>query len=87
MHQYMSSPETRDRIQRLSGALILDWPLPNCWLGVSIENQKYAEERLPCLLASPAALRFVSYEPALEAVDFSRYLANLDWIIVAACEL
>lgn len=47
------------------------WPLPNVWLGVSVEDQQRAEERLPKLLELPAALRFVSYEPALGPVDFS----------------
>lgn len=50
------------------------WPLPNVWLGVSVENQATADERIPRLLATPAAVRFVSYEPALEAVDFSPWL-------------
>lgn len=48
-----------------------DWPLPNVWLGVSVENQKTADERIPLLLKVPAAVRFVSYEPALAAVDFA----------------
>jgi protein gp37 len=47
------------------------WPLPNVWLGVSVENQPTADERLPILLQTPAAVRFVSYEPALAAVDFT----------------
>lgn len=46
------------------------WPLPNVWLGVSVENQQYADERIPELIKVPAAVRFVSYEPALEGVDF-----------------
>lgn len=46
------------------------WPLPNVWLGVSVEDQKTAELRIPELLSTPAAIRFVSYEPALEAVNF-----------------
>lgn len=45
-------------------------PLPNVWLGVSVENQKYADERIPDLLKTPAAKRFASYEPALGPVDF-----------------
>ncbi len=44
------------------------WPLPNVWLGVSVENQVRAEERIPLLLDTPAAKRFVSYEPALSLV-------------------
>lgn len=41
------------------------------WWGVSVEDQKTAEERIPWLLASPAALRWVSYEPALGLVNFN----------------
>ncbi|MEQ8226691.1 MAG: DUF5131 family protein [Rhodospirillales bacterium] len=48
------------------------WPLPNVWLGVSVEDQKTADARVPALLATPAARRFVSYEPALGPVDFTR---------------
>lgn len=46
------------------------WPLPNVWLGVSVEDQATADERIPLLLSTPAAKRFVSYEPALGPVDF-----------------
>lgn len=49
-----------------------EWPLPNVHLGVSAEDQKYADARIPHLLATPAAVRFVSYEPALGPVDFIR---------------
>ena len=40
-------------------------PLPNIWLGVSVEDQKTADERIPLLLQTPAAVRFVSFEPLL----------------------
>lgn len=46
------------------------WPLPNVWLGVSVEDQASADERITELLACPAAVRWVSYEPALGPVDF-----------------
>jgi protein gp37 len=49
-----------------------DWPLSNVWLGVSVEDQKTADERIPLLLGAPAAVRFISYEPALGPVDFER---------------
>jgi len=49
-----------------------DWPLRNCWLGVSAEDQQRAEERIPHLLATPAAVRFVSAEPLLGPVDLNR---------------
>jgi protein gp37 len=47
------------------------WPLPNVWLGVSAEDQKRADERIPDLLATPAAVRFVSAEPLLGPIDFT----------------
>jgi protein gp37 len=54
-------------------SLYLDtpWPLPNVWLGVSAERQQEADERIPELLATPAAIRFVSAEPLLGPIDFT----------------
>lgn len=45
------------------------WPLPNVWLGVSVENQQWADIRIPALLDTPAAVRFLSMEPLLGPVD------------------
>lgn len=45
------------------------WPLPNVWLGVSAEDQRWADVRIPELLGTPAAVRFVSCEPMLGPVD------------------
>lgn len=45
------------------------WPLPNVHLGVSVENQRMANERIPWLLQTPAALRFLSCEPLLGPID------------------
>ena len=45
--------------------------LPNLWLGVSAEDQTRADERIPDLLATPAAVRFVSAEPLLGPIDFT----------------
>jgi protein gp37 len=53
---------------------LMHWPLSNVWLGVSVENQHVADERVPLLLRTPAAVRFLSCEPLLEAVDLSQYL-------------
>jgi protein gp37 len=44
------------------------WPLPNVWLGVSVEDQAAADARIPLLLATPAAKRFLSCEPLLGPV-------------------
>lgn len=45
------------------------WPLPNVWLGTSVEDQKRADLRIPHLLETPAAVRFLSMEPLLGPVD------------------
>ena len=65
----------------LSGEMALNimretdgWPLPNVWLGVTAENQRTADERIPILLQIPAAVRFVSVEPILEKMDLSYWL-------------
>jgi protein gp37 len=57
------------------------WPLPNVWLGVSAENLRAADERIPLLLRAPAAVRFVSIEPMLGPVDLTRWFSRLDWVI------
>jgi protein gp37 len=68
----------------------LDWPLPNVWLGTSVENQECAEERIPWLLRCPAAVRFLSCEPLLGAVDLGEWIDGkdgkqgrngIDWVI------
>lgn len=48
----------------------LQWPLPNVWEGVSVEDQATADERVPLLLQTPAAVRFISLEPMLGEVSF-----------------
>ena len=55
----------------------------NVWIGVTVENQKRADERIPLLLKVRAAVRWVSVEPMLEPIDLSKYLC-LSW---AMCEL
>ena len=53
------------------------WPLPNVWLGVSVEDQAAADERIPALLDTPAAVRFLSCEPLLEPVDLEPWLRRV----------
>jgi protein gp37 len=73
----------------------VEWPLPNVWLGVSVEDQKRADLRIPALLATPAAVRFLSCEPILGPVSFrwAKWaplinaghldgLRGIDWVIV-----
>ena len=45
------------------------WPLPNVWHGVSVENQDTAHARIPWLLKTPAAVRFLSCEPLLGPIQ------------------
>lgn len=52
-------------------AMLSAWPLPNVHVGVSVENQEAANERIPLLLQCPAAVRWVSVEPLLEPVDLT----------------
>ncbi|PCK22622.1 DUF5131 family protein [Rhodococcus qingshengii] len=63
----------------------LRWPLPNVWLGVSVENQQWARTRLTALAETPAAVRFGSFEPLLSPVNAGPWLrgpVGLDWVIV-----
>lgn len=48
------------------------WPLPNVWIGVSVEDQKTADERIPLLLETPAAVRWISAEPMLGKIDLAK---------------
>lgn len=53
------------------------WPLPNVWLGTSVEDQATANARIPHLLATPSAVRFISAEPLLGALDLTRIVLEL----------
>jgi len=54
----------------------LSKPRSNVWLGVTAENQRRAEERIPVLLEVPAAVHWISAEPLLSAIDFSPWIAG-----------
>lgn len=62
------------------------WPLPNVWIGTSVENQSWADNRIPTLLEIPAARRFVSAEPLIGPVELDdTWLSGpdrIDWLIV-----
>jgi len=55
------------------------WP-DNAWLGVTAENQRTADERIPLLLQTPAAVRFVSCEPLLSEINLRRIGYEMDGI-------
>ena len=88
--RFLTSPKRRDfvicdtiRSDQLNGRLPgmglneAPWPLPNVWLGVSVEDQKRTYERIPVLLGTPAAVRFVSVEPLLGPINLTPYLTRM----------
>jgi protein gp37 len=77
-HTYQILTKRPQRMARVV-ANNIEWnPLPNVWLGTSVENQRYADLRIPHLLATPAAVRFLSIEPLLGSVNLHDVFAPLD---------
>jgi len=77
-HTFLILTKRPERWKRLTPSLQL---YKNIWLGVSVEDQKTADERIPILLQIPAAKRFISFEPLLEGigeVDFN----GIHWAII-----
>jgi protein gp37 len=75
----------RESFEERSGQPADVWPLPNVWLGVSVEDEETADARITLLLQTPAALRFISAEPLLSPVNLNPHLyedQHLDWVIV-----
>jgi protein gp37 len=59
------------------------WP-SNVWIGCTAENQQRADERIPHLVALPAAVRFLSCEPIRGPIDLSAWRGLIDWVICGA---
>jgi protein gp37 len=85
MRSLLSSDTFRRSVQARVPHMALDpyvhahskvWPLPNLWVGVSVEDQHWADIRVPALLATPAAVRWLSCEPLLGPVDLAQSLAH-----------
>lgn len=73
------------RPERIKECLPADWGngYENVWLGVSVENQDLAEERIPLLVDVPAKVRFLSIEPILSSIALEQsYLKHIHWVIV-----
>jgi protein gp37 len=105
MQRYLKDSTTITRINLIMQDLAVEssrvglpkieaWPLPNVWLGVTAENQKEADRRIPLLLETPSAIRFIAAEPLLEpldlkagswlkddAVEIDSPTAKIDWVI------
>lgn len=108
-HTYMVLTKRPERMMEflidqtiLDGKPVPGWNLgENIWLGVSVENQETADKRIPLLLQTPAAVRFVSVEPMLGPISLhgwdgqlmrdyiggngSEKRGPLDWVI-CGCE-
>jgi protein gp37 len=81
-HTFQALTKRATRMQDVMAVLKEDlckyvWPLPNLHLGVSCEDQAAADKRIPLLLQTPAAVRWVSLEPILERVDLDD---RRDWL-------
>lgn len=73
--------------------LAVHQPLANIHMGVSVENQEWADKRIPWLIKTPAAVRWLSYEPALGPIDWSCFPLRaldagenpgIDWAVIGA---
>ena len=92
-HTYQILTKRPDRMRDVVAKMVARFGvLPNVWLGVSVEDQKAADERIPLLQETDAALRFLSVEPLLGPVDlqFAAFngadsfgkLEGIGWVIV-----
>lgn len=94
-HTYQVLTKRAARMQKLLSAPFLPgWPFANVQLGVSVEDQATADERIPLLLDMPAATRWISAEPLLGQIDLRRWIEiggldtdrglsnpGLDWVV------
>lgn len=86
MRHYFADPRTQERVADVAGNMMEDGDAwsdgirfrkagllhPNMWWGTSVENQAAANERIPQLLATTAAVRFISAEPLLGLVELDK---------------
>jgi protein gp37 len=78
-HTFQVLTKRHERLNEIADQL--SWPA-NVWLGVSVENQHWAEKRIPVLVSVPSAVRFLSVEPLLKRVALRTLLVGIDWVIV-----
>lgn len=80
MRSLLNQDTFRNRVMTIAGSLaetdgvwagtdLNIWPLRNVWAGVSVESQQWADIRIPALMDTPAAVRWLSCEPLLGPVD------------------
>ena len=71
-----------ENYKKLLPAAWLEKPPENVWLGITAENQRRLDERMEFLADVPSTVRWVSYEPALEALDLSKWKSKIEWLII-----
>ena len=80
--KFIDDPKANGNDGYIQFCFVSNWlegrPPTNTWLGVSVENQKCADERIPELLKITAAVRFLSCEPLLEELSFEG--KRLEWL-------
>ncbi len=85
-HDYLvltKRPQSMHRhVTRWLGQRGLDRVPSHIWLGVSVENQEWADKRIPVLVDLPVDVRFLSCEPLVGPVDLSPWIDSLQWVIV-----
>ncbi|NML34553.1 phage Gp37/Gp68 family protein [Paraburkholderia sp. G-4-1-8] len=85
MLEYFSHPDRHGRVIAASheigwaGMEWCPWPLPNVWIGVSVEDQRRADERIPLLLQVPTTVRWISAEPLLGPVVMQPNWLEREW--------
>ncbi len=80
-HRHTFQVLTKRHHRLLEVSAQLPWP-NNIWIGVSVENQRWADRRIPSLIQVPAAVKFLSAEPLLKPLTLDDYLKDIDWVIV-----
>ena len=89
-HTYQVLTKRPERMRQFMLKYYAPASVRNVWIGVSVENQRMADERIQILIDTPAAVRFLSVEPLLEKVDLTVYLKGhgdlqrspIQWVIV-----
>lgn len=77
-HIFQVLTKRSSRLAQLSSVLP---KLDNVWIGVSVENQYWADRRIPDLKCVSAAVRFLSCEPLLRQIELGKHLEGIDWVI------
>lgn len=82
-NELLSSREFKELVEHHAG-MRTPWPLDNCWIGTSVEDQKTCNSRLPALADTNANSKFISFQPLLEEVSPGRMVKKVDpvWAII-----